>query len=61
MKGSGTGETSGPLLVLSMYTLGVYHQWTKSLKLVGEVSREINHQSGVLDRTDISAGFMLFY
>ncbi|HVH09742.1 MAG TPA: hypothetical protein VM736_08090, partial [Gemmatimonadales bacterium] len=61
LKGSGTGETSGPLLVLSMYTLGVYHQWTKSLKLVGEVSREINHQSGALDRTDISAGFMLFY
>jgi hypothetical protein len=61
LKGSGTGETSGPLTVLSMYTVGVYHQWTKSLKLVFEGSREVNSLAGGLNRTDISAGFMLFY
>jgi len=61
LKGSGTGETSGPISVLSLYTVGLYHQWTKSLKLVFEGSREVNSLSGGLNRTDISAGFMLFY
>jgi len=69
LKGSGTGETSGPIGVLSMYTVGVYHQWTKSLKLVFEGSREVNAHSGpetvlgglTLNRTDISGGFMLFF
>jgi hypothetical protein len=69
LKGSGTGETSGPIGVASLYTAGVYHQWTKSLKLVFEGSREINSMTGpetvlgglTLNRTDISAGFMLFY
>jgi hypothetical protein len=73
LKGSGTGETSGPIGVASLYTVGVYHQWTKSLKLVFEGSREINSMVGpnetvlgglfnlTQNRTDISAGFMLFY
>jgi hypothetical protein len=69
LKGSGTGETSGPIGVVSLYTVGVYHQWTKSLKLVFEGSREVNAHSGpetvlgglTLNRTDLSAGFMLFY
>ncbi len=69
LKGSGTGETSGPIGVVSLYTVGVYHQWTKSLKLVFEGSREVNSLVGTnetvlanpLNRTDISAGFMLFY
>jgi hypothetical protein len=69
LKGSGTGETSGPIGVVSLYTVGIYHQWTKSLKLVLEGSREVNAHSGpetvlgglTLNRTDISAGFMLFY
>jgi hypothetical protein len=69
LKGSGTLETSGPIGVLSLYTVGVYHQWTKSLKLVFEGSREVNSLVGTnetvlgnpLNRTDISAGFMLFY
>jgi hypothetical protein len=69
LKGSGTAETSGPIGVASLYTVGVYHQWTKSLKLVFEGSREINSMIGpetvlgglTLNRTDISAGFMLFY
>ncbi len=69
LKGSGTLETSGPIGVVSLYTVGVYHQWTKSLKLVFEGSREVNSLVGTnevvlgspLNRTDISAGFMLFY
>jgi hypothetical protein len=72
LKGSGTPETSGPIGVVSLYTVGVYHQWTKSLKLVAEGSREVNTYVGPetilpaigvgpLNRTDISAGFMLFY
>jgi hypothetical protein len=69
LKGSGTGETSGAIGVVSLYTVGVYHQWTKSLKLVFEGSREVNSLVGTnetvlgnpLNRTDISAGFMLFY
>ncbi len=71
LKGSGSGgETSGPIGVASLYTAGVYHQWTKSLKLVFEGSREVNSLIGpnetvlgglTLNRTDISAGFMLFY
>jgi hypothetical protein len=69
LKGSGTGETSGPIGVVSLYTAGVYHQWTKSLKLVFEGSREINAHSGpetvlgglTQNRTDLSAGFMLFF
>jgi hypothetical protein len=61
LKGSGTGEPSGQISALSMYTVGVYHQWTKSLKVVAEGSREVNSQSGGLNRTDVSAGFMLFF
>jgi hypothetical protein len=57
-----------------MYTAGVYHQWTKSLKVVVEGSREINSHTGTqpgslnavlgvprLNRTVLAAGFMLFY
>jgi hypothetical protein len=51
-----------------MYTVGIYHQWTKSLKLVFEGSREINIHAGAQaalgglpNQTDISGGFMLFY
>jgi hypothetical protein len=75
LKGAGTTTsdgTAGPLGVVSMYTVGVYHQWTKSLKLVFEGSREINAHIGpnalltaiavpALNRTVVSGGFMLFY
>ena len=51
------------------YTLGIYHQWTKSLKLVFEGSQE--GTTGVVGgpaplapgvkQTDVSGGFMLFF
>jgi hypothetical protein len=75
IKGAGvttSDRTDGPLSVTSMYTVGVYHQWTKSMKLVFEGSREINTHLGpnalltainvpALNRTVLAAGFMLFY
>ncbi len=46
----------------TMTTIGIYHQWTKSLKLVFEGSRE---QEGVgaaaPAQVDVSGGFMLFF
>jgi len=59
--GAGGDVTDAPIAELSMFTAGIYHQWTKSLKLVGEVSRERNDLSGGANRTDVSAGFMLFF
>jgi len=51
---------------LYAYTLGIYHQWTKSLKLVFEGSQE--GTTGVIGglapgtkQTDVSGGFMLFF
>jgi hypothetical protein len=74
LKGAGTTSadgTDGPIGQVSMYTVGIYHQWTKSLKLVFEGSREINNHVGaealpaalgaVTNRTNVSGGFMLFY
>ena len=55
---------------LSSYTLGIYHQWTKSLKFVFEGTQEetTGETEGLFaglpagaKQTDISAGFMLFY
>ena len=64
--GAGGDVTDAQLAELSMFTAGIYHQWTKSLKLVGEVSRERNNIGGIglfagPNRTDVSAGFMLFF
>lgn len=43
-------------------TLGIYHQWTKSLKLVFEGTREqVGNGSGAPSQVDVSAGLMLFY
>lgn len=63
--GDGTEESIGEV---SSFTAGIYHQWTRSLKLVGEITRERNDLSGqqavlggLLNRTDVSAGFMLFF
>ena len=71
LKGAGTTSadgTDGPIGQVSMYTVGIYHQWTKSLKLVFEGSREINAHAdqqavlgGLPNQTDISGGFMLFF
>src|SRR5881296_766832 len=51
---------------LYAYTLGIYHQWTKSLKLVFEGTQEgTTGQIGGLapgtKQTDVSDGFMLFF
>src|SRR5690349_18562517 len=53
---------------LYAYTVGIYHQWTKSLKFVVEGTEEgttgINIGTPVAPgtkQTDIAAGFMLFY
>ncbi len=64
IKGAGSSSSDGNdnvIAQLSSYTGGIYYQWTKSLKLVGEVTREINHHAGVADQTDVSGGFMLFF
>jgi len=43
-------------------TVGIYHQWTKSLKLVFEGTREqVGNGSGAPAQIDIAGGFMLFY
>jgi ribosomal protein L12E/L44/L45/RPP1/RPP2 len=59
--GAGGDVTDALLSELQMFTGGVYYQWTKSLKLVGEVSRERNDLAGGANRTDVSGGFMLFF
>lgn len=64
--GAGGDVTDAHLAELQSYTAGIYHQWTRSLKLVGEVTRERNELGGVglfagANRTDVSAGFMLFF
>jgi len=64
--GAGGDATDALLAELQMFTGGVYYQWTRSLKVVGEVSRERNDLGGIglfagPNRTDVSAGFMLFF
>jgi hypothetical protein len=59
--GVGGDVTDALLSELQMFTGGVYYQWTRSLKVVGEVSRERNDLSGGANRTDVSGGFMLFF
>ncbi|HEX4574455.1 MAG TPA: hypothetical protein VH158_04940 [Gemmatimonadales bacterium] len=44
------------------YTVGVYHQWTKSLKLVFEGTKEqVGNGAGAPSQTDVGAGLMLFF
>src|SRR2546428_6060989 len=71
LKGAGATSadgTDGPIGQVQMYTVGIYHQWTKSLKLGFEGSGEVKVHAGsqevaggVPNQTDISGGFMLFY
>jgi hypothetical protein len=62
LKGADDGVENDVLLSeLQMFTGGVYYQWTRSLKVVGEVSRERNDLAGGANRTDVSGGFMLFF
>ncbi len=68
LKNASAGETVGSggndavRTQWTLATVGVYHQWTKSLKLVFEGSRE---QEGIgaaaPAQIDISGGFMLFF
>jgi hypothetical protein len=57
---TGDGNTA-VISNLYSYTVGVYHQWTKSLKFVVEGTEEGTNTGGSAKQTDISAGFMLFY
>ncbi len=63
-KAAGTSSSDGSDAVLaqwSSYTGGVYHQWTKSLKLVAEYTREVNGRAGQSNQNIGAAGFMLFF
>src|SRR5438046_1017498 len=46
---------------LYSYTAGIYHQWTKSLKLVFEGTEEGSTGPGRPKQIDISGGFIIFY
>ncbi len=48
---------------LYAFTGGIYHQWTKSLKLVFEGTQEgtTNAGTGRAKQIDVSGGFMLFF
>src|SRR5438128_8374334 len=46
---------------LYSYTAGIYHQWTKSLKLVCEGTEEGSTGVGRPKQIDLSGGFMLFF
>src|SRR6266576_2684014 len=57
---TGDGNTA-VISNLYSYTVGVYHQWMKSLKFVLEGTEEGTNTGGSAKQTDISAGFMLFF
>ncbi len=46
---------------LYSFTGGIYHQWTKSLKLVFEGTQEGTTNVGRAKQIDVSGGFMLFF
>ena len=57
--GDGTGAV---ITQWTSVTAGIYHQWTKSLKLVFEGTREQQGiGAGAPAQVDISGGFMLFF
>ena len=64
--GEAAGGNGGPKALrsqLTSYTAGIYHQWTKSMKLTFEVTKE--HQQGnttpSASQLDLSGGVMLFF
>src|SRR2546427_63194 len=68
LKNASAGETAASLgnntvrTQWTMATAGIYHQWTKSLKLVFEGSRDQEGiGAGKPAQVDISGGFMLFF
>jgi len=63
-KAAGTSSSDGSDATVaqwSSYTGGIYHQWTKSLKLVAEYTREVNARAGQSNQNIGAAGFMLFF
>jgi len=64
-KFAGTGSTdasAGVVAQWSAFTGGIYHQWTKSTKLVAEYTREVNHRAfNQANVGVIAAGVMLFF
>ena len=59
--GTGSSDASDAVVAQwSAFTGGVYHQWTKSTKIVGEYTREVNHrafnQANVGVYADVIAG-----
>jgi hypothetical protein len=55
-------DAGGVLSNWTSTTLGVYHQWTKSLKLVFEGTREqVGNGSTAPSQVDVSGGLMLFF
>ena len=64
LKGGGTASTDGnsnSIEHLASYTVGWYHNMTRSLKTVVEATKEINRYAGAANRFDVSAGLMLFF
>src|SRR5437016_11810817 len=59
--GAGGDGTNRSLLYLYSYTAGIYHQWTKSLKLVFEGTQEGTPKGAKPKQVDVSGGFMLFF
>ena len=64
--GEAGGANGGPNTLrtqMTSYTGGIYHQWTKSLKLTVEVTKE--HQQGLAtpsaSQLDLSGGVLLFF
>jgi hypothetical protein len=56
------GRNSSVVSNWTSTTLGLYHQWTKSLKLVFEGTREqVGNGSGAPSQIDVSGGLMLFF
>jgi len=56
--GDGTNRS---LVNVYSYTGGIYHQWTKSLKLVFEGTQEGSTKGAKPKQVDVSGGFMLFF
>ncbi len=64
LKGGGAASGDGnsnSIAHLASYTVGYYHNMSKSLKAVLEGTKEINSYAGALNRIDVSAGLMLFF
>ena len=53
--------TNRSLVNVYSYTGGIYHQWTKSLKLVFEGTQEASTKGAKPKQVDVSGGFMLFF